>query len=99
MAFKMKGWSPFKNYKKGYYGEGSSFNKMADPRKGKSSRPVDRNWKKDQSLVDDLKSLKKDLAEATSAEEKRKIKMDIKRVENALNKGPGSYGSEEWDKE
>ena len=43
MAFKMKGWSPFKNYKKGYYGEGSSFNKMTDPpekRMMKTSKPL-----------------------------------------------------------
>jgi len=72
MAFKMNGFS--------------AFTKKTDPPKS-SNKPVDANWKADQGLLDDLKSLQQDLKEATTTEQKNKIKKDINSVRNQIEEG------------
>ena len=49
--------------------------------------PVDKNWKENQSIMDDLKSLKDDLRDAKSEEEKRKIQMDIDQTQKIIDEG------------
>tara|TARA_B100000287_G_scaffold110202_1_gene102549 strand:- start:924 stop:1454 length:531 start_codon:yes stop_codon:yes gene_type:complete len=49
--------------------------------------PVDKNWKENQSIMDDLKSLKEDLRDAKTPEEKRKIQMDIEQTQKIIDKG------------
>ena len=84
MAFKLKNWNAFdKNMDDSSRFDGraksSAFQKTTDP-------PVDKNWKENQSIMDDLQSLKNDLKDAKSEEEKRKIQMDIKQTQEIIDK-------------
>ena len=53
----------------------------------KKDDPVDKNWKEDQGLMADLKSFQKDLKEAKTPEEKRKIQMDIDQTRKTIDQG------------
>ena len=78
MAFKMKGFPGINS--KGY-------NNMKDGRSKSSAfqkKPVDKNWKVNQGLEEDLKSFRKDLKEAKTPGEKRNIGKDIHSVKNEI---------------
>ena len=78
MAFKMKGYSPFTKETR-LEGE-RNINEN-------SNRVGDENWKENQSIMDDLKSLQADLKEAKTEEEKKDIQLDIDRTREIIDKG------------